>query len=113
MHRDIAGRDDALSIEQALAMATRSGPSLGRPGQLGRVAEGPLADLVLLDTASPYPSGHRPSRPSARPARSYRRRRHGDRRGRVVVEHGDLVGVDDAALADTARQARMEIAVRH
>lgn len=48
--RDVAGADDALTIEQALVMATTSGTSLGRPGRLGRVAVGQLADLVLVDT---------------------------------------------------------------
>jgi len=27
---------------------------MGRPGQLGRVAAGQLADLVLVDTAGPH-----------------------------------------------------------
>ncbi len=57
LQRDLAGRDDALSLEQARAMATASGHSLGRPGQLGRVAEGQLADLVLVDTAGPHHLG--------------------------------------------------------
>ena len=113
LQRDLAGRDDALSLEQALAMATASGHSLGRPGQLGRVAEGQLADLVLVDTAGPHHLGtDHPVPALALHART------ADVAmvivdGRVVVEHGDLVGVDEAALADSARQARTAIAAHH
>lgn len=113
LQRDLASRDDVLRLEQALTMATHSGASLGRPGQLGRVAEGQLADLVLLDTTGPHHLGtDHPVPALALHART------ADVAmviidGRVVVEHDDLVGVDEAALADAASQARAIIAAHH
>lgn len=110
LQRDLAGREDALSLEQALAMATHSGPSLGRTGQLGRVAEGQLADLVLVDITGPHHLGtDHPIPALALHART------ADIAmvivdGHIVVEHGDLVGVDEAALSEAARQARIAIA---
>lgn len=49
LQRDLAARDDGLTLEQALAMASSGGACLGRPGLLGQVAVGQLADLVVLD----------------------------------------------------------------
>ena len=110
LNREAAARDDALSLEQALAMATSSGSSLGRPGQLGSVAAGQLADLVLVDTTGLHHLGtDHPVPALALHARA------ADVTtvivdGRIVVEHGRLVGVDEPALAAAAKQAQQRMA---
>lgn len=107
-HRDIAARDNAITLEQALTMATaNAGPSLGRPGRIGRIANGQLADLVLLDTNGPHHLGSDHPVPALA--------LHGRASdvttviidGRIIVERGHLVGVDEPALA---RQAHREMA---
>lgn len=110
-HREIAGRDDALTLEQALAMAiTHSGPSLGRPGQLGRIAEGQLADLVLVDTSGPHHLG------TDHPVPALALHARPDDvttvivDGHVVVEHGELTEADEAELVAAARQAHQTMA---
>ena len=110
LQRDLAASDDALTLEQALAMATQAGPGLGRPGQLGQVAVGQLADLVLIDTTGLHHLGSDHPVPAlALHARA------GDVRtviidGRVVVEQGRLIDIDEAALASEARHALTTLA---
>ncbi len=110
LHRELAGRGDALSLEQALAMATHSGPSPGRPGQLGRVAQGQLADLVLVDTTGP----HHLNDNHPVPALALHARTTDVTTvvidGNLIVEHGQLVGVDEPALAAAARHAHKTMA---
>jgi cytosine/adenosine deaminase-related metal-dependent hydrolase len=110
LHRDAARDDSALTLEQALAMATGGAAALGRRGRLGRIAAGQLADLVLLD-----PSGIH-HLPSAHPVPAVvLNGQHGDVTtvvvaGRPVVEHGQLVRADERDLLDAARKAREAIA---
>ena len=105
LHREVAGDDSALTLEQALAMSADGGASLGVPGRLGRVAVGQLADLVLVDTGGAHHlAGEHPVPALALQARP------GDVQtvivaGRVVVECGQLVGVDEAELRAAAHRA--------
>lgn len=92
-----------LRLERALAIATHSGSSLGRPGQLGRVAAGQLADLVLLDTTGPHHLGTDHPIPAALAIHG----RSADGAmvivdGCIVVERGSAVIVA-APVADFAR----------
>ena len=110
LQRDLAAHDDALTLEQALRMVTQAGPSLGRPGQLGQVAVGQLADLVLVDTTGLHHLG------SDHPVPALALRARADDvstvivDGRVVVEHGQLIDIDAAALANEARHALTTLA---
>jgi 5-methylthioadenosine/S-adenosylhomocysteine deaminase len=71
-------------------MATNGGASLGRPGQLGRVAVGQLADLVLVDTTGL----HHPGTDHPVPALALYGRAADVTTvivdGRIIIEHGEL-----------------------
>lgn len=112
LQRDVTGADNALTLEQALLMATTSGTSLGRPGQLGRIAVGQLADLVLVDTTGLHHLGD--DHPV--PALGLRARAADVTTvivdGRILVEHGSLIGVDESTLAAEARHA-LQAAASH
>ncbi|MEA2424383.1 MAG: 5-methylthioadenosine/S-adenosylhomocysteine deaminase [Thermoleophilaceae bacterium] len=102
--------EDWLSAADAFAMATTAGSRCaGHGGQLGRVAAGARADLVLLrrDTPTFWPLND-PIRQLVFGATS-RDVRTVIVDGRVVVEDGEVVGVDMAALLDdAARHAAAE-----
>ncbi len=110
LQRDLAASDDALTLEQALRMATQAGPGLGRSGQLGQVAAGQLADLLLVDTTGLHHLG------SDHPVPALALHAHaGDVStvivdGRVVVEQGQLIDIDEAALATQAYHALTTLA---
>ncbi|MEM9490970.1 MAG: amidohydrolase family protein, partial [Myxococcota bacterium] len=55
--REVAGDDFAFTVEDALRAATNGGVSLGRPGLLGAIEPGQLADLVLIRPDPPYLAG--------------------------------------------------------
>jgi cytosine/adenosine deaminase-related metal-dependent hydrolase len=105
INREIAGSDDAVTLEQALTMATAGAVSLGRPGRLGRIAAGQLADLVLIDTSGAHhlASGH------PTPAVALHARPDDVRTvivgGEVLVDDHRLVAVDEHALVADARHA--------
>ena len=105
VHREMAAADDALTLEQALAMATNAGTSLGRAGRLGRIASGYLADLVLIDLSGPHHLGTRHPVPAVA-----LRARPGDVRtviidGRLIVEDSSFVELDEAQLCAHADEA--------
>ncbi len=106
LHRDAATDDSAVTLEQALAMAVDGAASLGVPGRLGRIAVGQLADLVLVDTTG----SHHLAADHPVPALALQANAADVRTvivaGRVVVEDGELVGVDEADLLAAARHAR-------
>ena len=86
-------------------MATAGAAPLGRPGRLGRLQAGALADLVLVNVTGPHhlDSTH-PVPALALHARA------GDVRsvfvaGEPVVEDGQLAALDEAALVVSARAA--------
>lgn len=104
-HREVAARDDALLLEDAVAMATNSGVAMGRPGQLGAIRTGQLADLVVLDTSGPHHLGSRHPIPSVA-----LRGRPGD--VRTVIVDGTVV-VDERAVTtvDVERATREALEV--
>lgn len=89
-HREVGARDDAILLEDAVAMATNSGVIMGREGELGAVRAGQLADLVVIDTSGPHHLGSRHPIPSVA-----LRSRPGD--VRTVIVNGDVV-VDDGSV---------------
>lgn len=106
LHRDAASDDSAVTLEQALAAAVGGAAGLGRPGLLGRIVPGQLADLVLVDrTRSHHIASDHPVPVLARQAHA------GDVRTVIVageprVEDGRLVAFDEAELMATAATAR-------
>lgn len=101
-HREAGGRDDALLLEDAVAMATNAGVAMGRPGELGQLRTGKLADLVVLDTSGPHHLGSRHPVPAVA-----LRGRPSDVRavvvnGDVVVEAGSITTIDPSAALEEA-----------
>ena len=93
-HREAGGTDDAIVLEDVVGMATNSGAVMGRPGELGTIRAGQLADLVVLDTSAPHHLGSRHPVPSLA-----LRGRTSDIRtvivnGAVVVDDGQVTTVD-------------------
>lgn len=93
-NREAGGRDDVLRIEDVVAMATNSGAPMGRPGQLGQLRAGQLADLVVCDTSGPHHLGSRHPIPAIG-----LRGRTSDLRvvivnGNVVVDAGVVTTID-------------------
>lgn len=103
LQRDLMARDDGLTLEQALRMAASEGNTLGRPGNLGRVDAGQLADLILIKTSGLHHLGI--DHPV--PALALHARADDVATvivdGRVVVEEGQLVTCDEEALIADAR----------
>ena len=101
MHREAVGTDNALSLEAAIAMATNAGVAVGRPGRLGRLEVGALADVVVIDTSGSHHLGDRHPVPSVA-----LRARSSDVRtvivnGDTVFDGGRLETIDEhASLAD-------------
>jgi 5-methylthioadenosine/S-adenosylhomocysteine deaminase len=112
LHREVAASDFGLTLEAALAMAWSGATPLGRPGELGRIAPGHLADLVLVDvTGAHHLASTHPVPAVALHARA------GDVAtvvvgGDVVVEGGRLVALDEAELLAEARTA-LEVVAAH
>lgn len=99
------------SAADALRMATLGGArAAGFEGQLGRIAPGYLADLVLLDRRTPY---FHPLNDPVRqlvfcePGSSVRTVVVG---GRVIVDEGRVTTVDEAALLEEADAIAARIA---
>lgn len=105
LHRDAAANDLALTLEDALQMATNGGVALGRPGRLGRLVPGQLADIVVIAlSGSHHLASNHPIPATALHARS------SDVTtvivdGRVVVQDGALLTADENLLVEEARSA--------
>ena len=93
-------------------MTTLGGASLGRAGELGAIAVGRRADLILVDTTGP----HHLSADHPVPALAL----HGRATdvttvivdGRLVIDRKQLVGIDEHEMAEAARRA-LAIVARH
>lgn len=110
VHREIAAADNALTLEEVLAISTNPSVSLGRPGGLGRIAPGQLADLVLVDLTGPHHLGTTHPVPNlalrARPADVHTVVIN----GRVVLDDRQLVTTDEAAILAEAAEAFKNLA---
>jgi len=101
VHREAVGTDIALTLEDVLAMATNPGASVGRSGQVGRIAVGQLADIVVLDTTGPHHLGDRHPVPSAALRAQTSDVKHVVINGQLVVDNGEVTTIDTgAAVAD-------------
>ena len=111
LHRDLLAADNALTLEQALTMATNGGASLGRVGELGAIAVGRRADLILVDATGPHHLGVDHPVPALA--------LHGRAAdvttvivaGRVVIDRKQLVGIDEHEMAEAARRALAIVAL--
>jgi 5-methylthioadenosine/S-adenosylhomocysteine deaminase len=99
-----------LQPEDALRMATRGGAhAAGLPGDLGVIAEGRLADLVVVDLRSVFVA------PVHRPVSALvfnvtpRDVRHVIVDGRIRLRDGDFVDVDEAAELARATEVCMQL----
>lgn len=105
LHRDAAANDLALSLEDTLQMATNGGIALGRPGSLGRLSPGNLADIAVISLSGshhlasnhPIPATALHARPSDVTAVIVD--------GQIVVEEGALLTADENLLVEEARAA--------
>jgi 5-methylthioadenosine/S-adenosylhomocysteine deaminase len=103
LHRDAAAREDALTLEQALAMSWNATAALGTPSPQGRIAAGHVADLVVVDMTGPHhlASGH------PVPGLALHGRAEDVAAvvvdGRVLVEDHHLVAGDERAIVAEAR----------
>lgn len=95
VQREVDATDNVVTLEQALAMATGAGVTLGRPGRLGRIAPGQLADLVVVDSSAAHLGGSHPV-----PGLALRGRAEDVTTvivdGQIVVDDGRVVTVDEA-----------------
>lgn len=105
LHRDLLAADNALTLEQALTMATNGSTGLGRAGQIGAIAVGLCADLILVDITGPHHLGVDHPVPALT--------LHGRAAdvttvivdGKLVVDQRQLVGIDEHELAAAAQRA--------
>ena len=104
LHREALTADNGLTLEQAVAMATNSGVAVGRPGRLGKLEVGHLADVVVIDTTGSHHLGDRHPIPSLA-----LRARPDDVRtvivnGEIVVDGGVLATFDERDAVEAAQQ---------
>lgn len=109
VHREVAAADNAITLEEALRMATNTAHLIPR-GDCGRVKVGHLADLVLIDITGAHHTGVRHPVPNIA-----LRARSSDIatviiNGTVVVHDHELLGQDEAAIIEDANQAFRHIA---
>ena len=110
LHRDLLAADNALTLEQALTMATNGSVPLGRVGQLGAVRVGLRADLILVDTTGAHHLGV--DHPV--PALALNGRAADVTTvivdGRLVIDQRQLVGIDEHEIAEAANRAMAVVA---
>ncbi|MEO7731838.1 MAG: amidohydrolase family protein [Kofleriaceae bacterium] len=110
LHRDLLATDNALTLEQALTMATNGSVPLGRAGQIGGIRVGQRADLILVDITGPHHLGVDHPVPALA--------LHGRAAdvstvivdGRLVIDERQLVGIDEHEVDEAARRALVMIA---
>ena len=112
LHRDLLATDNAVTLEQVLAMATNGSTALGRAGQLGAIAVGLRADLILVDITGSHHLGVDHPVPALA--------LHGRAAdvttviidGRIVIDQRQLVGIDELEIAEGAHRA-LAVVARH
>ncbi|HYN31939.1 MAG TPA: amidohydrolase family protein [Ilumatobacteraceae bacterium] len=112
VHREVAAADNAITLEEALQMATNPANSVGRVGEVGRVAVGQLADLVVVDVTGAHHTGNRHPIPNLA-----LRARTSDIatviiNGTIVIDNHELGHLDEASIINEANQALSHIAGR-
>lgn len=110
VHREAAATDNAITLEEALQMATNSSDVVGRAGECERIEVGHLADLVFIDVTGAHHAGIRHPVPNVA-----LRARTSDIstviiNGTVVVHERELPDLDEATIIAEANQALAHIA---
>ncbi|MBD0282055.1 MAG: amidohydrolase [Thermoleophilaceae bacterium] len=105
LHKVTSGEAETLAAQDVFLMATRNGaPSIGLGSGLGALAEGHLADIVMLDAQTPHLTPmHDPLAALAYSARG------ADVHtvlvnGRVVVRQGEVTTLDEPAIRARANE---------
>lgn len=105
LHKVTSGEAETLAAQDVFLMATRNGArSIGLGGRLGALAEGHLADIVMLDAQTPHLTPmHDPLAALAYSARG------ADVHtvlvnGRVVVREGEVTTLDEPATRARANE---------
>ena len=105
----------AMPAADVVAMATVEGATvLGLGDQLGRLAPGYLADVILVDTTGAHVTPFHPADPTQAYAHLVYCSKSTDVRtvivdGRVRMRDGDIVGLDEKTVLDGAQRASTTI----
>lgn len=113
LQKQAAGRPQALPLEQALQLATRqSARVFGLGDELGRIAPGALADIILVDLSGPHHQPpHRPLANlvyAARPADVHTTICD----GRVLMRDRELLTLDMEEIVERVGHAMQRLARR-
>lgn len=112
IHREALQSDYAITIESMLRMATNPGTSVGRPGEVGRIEPGQLADLVIVDTSGPHHLGDRHPVPTLALRANTADIRHVIVDGVVVIDDTRLTTIDEDESINDARAALQHLGAR-
>jgi cytosine/adenosine deaminase-related metal-dependent hydrolase len=94
---------DALTANEAFTIATENGAKLLNFSQVGRLENGWAADLAIFDVSTlPYAGSHSDPVASLLFCGTNHNTDYTIINGKVVVDHGQLVGFDEQELADKA-----------
>ncbi len=94
---------DALSANEAFTMATENGAKALNFSNVGRLEEGWAADLAIYDVSTlPYAGSHSDPVASLLFCGTNHNTDYTIINGKVVVDHGQLVGYDEAELTEKA-----------
>jgi len=94
---------DALSANEAFTMATENGAKALNFSNVGRLEEGWAADLAIFDVSKlPYAGSQSDPVASLLFCGTNHNTDYTIINGKVVVDHGQLVGYDEQELADKA-----------
>jgi cytosine/adenosine deaminase-related metal-dependent hydrolase len=94
---------DALTANEAFTIATENGAKLLNFSQVGRLEKGWAADLAIFDVSTlPYAGSHSDPVASLLFCGTNHNTDYTIINGKVVVDHGQLVGFDEQELADKA-----------
>lgn len=109
LHRATHG-PDATTVEQVIQWGSAGGARVLGLGDVGTLAVGMAADLVVYDLDHPRYFGVHDELAAPVTCGEPARVRHAFVQGRVVVRNGEIPGLDIAGLRHEARAALMELA---
>ncbi|HTX62608.1 MAG TPA: amidohydrolase family protein, partial [Acidimicrobiales bacterium] len=102
-----------FSAHDALELATCAGAeAIGMADRIGSIEVGKKADLVVFEHSSPHWSGDGDPALALVWATDGRHVRHVVVDGRIVVEEGRCLTVDETALVDEARRRSADLMAR-